>query len=151
MPVDGRRLFKMFSSSFPKGPCSFPYVLLIASQMVTLIAVYDATFVVLRVLVLGFHKYLLDGGVALEVNLYTILTTCLFDTFSYSFCVRDDNLSYISFVALSSCGFIVVLIVVVAIGLTGVVIPCLCGWRLVVVIVVWICWIVVASILPVVV
>ena len=129
----------MFFSSFPKDPCSFPYVLLIACQMVTLIAVYDATFVVLGVLVLGFHKYLLDGGVALEVNLYAILTTYLFDTFGYSFCVRDDNLSYCSFVALSSCGLIVVLIVVVAIGLTGMVVPCLCGWRLAVVDVVLIC------------
>ena len=121
VPMDWKRLFKVFFSSFPEGPCSFPYVLLIACQMVTLIAVYDATFVVLGVLVLGFHKYLPDGGVALEVNLYAILTTYLFDTFSYSCCVRDDNLSYCSFVALCSCGLIVVLIVV-AIDLTGMVV-----------------------------
>ena len=107
--------------------------------MVTLIAVYDATFVLLGVLVLWFHKYLLVGGVALEVNLYAILTTYLFDTFGYSFCVRDDNLSYCSFVALSSCGLIVILTVVAAIGLTGMVVPCLLGWRLAVVIVVLIC------------
>ena len=130
VPMDWRRLFKVFFSSFPEVPCSFPYVLLISCQMVTLIAVYDATFVVLGILVLGFHKYLLDGGVALEVILYAILTMYLFDTFGYSFCVRDDYLSYCSFVALSSCGLIVVLIVVVAICLTGVVVPCLCGWRL---------------------
>ena len=129
----------MFFPSFLEGPCSFPYVLLIACKMVTLIAVYDATFVVLGVLVLGFHKYLFDGSVALEVNLYAILTTYLFDTFGYSFCVRDDNLSYCSFVALSSCGLIVILIVVVAIGLTGMVVPCLCGWRLAVVNVVLVC------------
>ena len=98
--------------------------------MVTLMAVYDATFVILGVLVLGFHKYLFDGGVALEVNLYAIPTTYLFDTFGYSFCVRDDNLSYCSFVPFSSCGLIAVLIVVVAIGLTGMIVPCLCSWRL---------------------
>ena len=129
----------MFFSSFPKGPCSFPYVLLIACQMATLIAVYDATLVVLGVLVLGFHKYLIGGGVALEVNLYAILTAYLFDTFGYSFCVRDDNLSYCNFVALSSCGLIVILVVVVAIGLTGMIVPCLCGWRLAVIDVVLIC------------
>ena len=32
--------------------------------------------------------------VSLEVYLYTILTTCLFYTFGYSFCVWDDYLSY---------------------------------------------------------
>ena len=43
--------------------------------MIALIAVYDATFAVLGVLVLWFHKYLFDGGNALEMILYAILTT----------------------------------------------------------------------------
>ena len=67
------------------------------------------------------------------MNLYAILTTYLFDTFSYYFCVRDDNLSYCRFVALSGCWLIVIMIVVVAIGLAGMVVPSLCGWRLTVV------------------
>ena len=87
MPVDGGRLFKVFLSSLPKGPGSFSYVLFITVEVVTLVAVYDSTFVVLGVLVLGLHEYLFDCSVTLDVNLYTILTTYLFDAFSYSLCI----------------------------------------------------------------
>ena len=61
---------------------------------------YDCTrscrlphFFVLWVLVLGFHEDLLDCGVALEVNLYAILTTCVFETFHQHFCVWYDYIS----------------------------------------------------------
>ena len=54
MPVDGGRLFKVFLSSLPEGPGSFPYVFFITVEVVTLVAVYDSTFVFLGVLVLGF-------------------------------------------------------------------------------------------------
>ena len=87
--------------SLPKGPCCFPYVLFIAIQVFALVAVYNSTFVVLGVLVLGLHNYLFDGGVTLEVNLYTIPTTYMFNTFHSSFCVRYDYLSYCGLVSTS--------------------------------------------------
>ena len=86
-PWIGEGCLRCSSSSLPEGPCCFPYVHFITIQVLTLVTVYDATFVVLGVLVFGLHKYLFDSGVALEVNLYTILTTYLFDTFQNSFCV----------------------------------------------------------------
>ena len=81
--------------------------------MITLVPVYNATFYFLGVLILGLHKYLFDGGVTLEMHLYTILATYVFNTFCNSFYVSDDNLSYCGLVSMSGCGLIVVLIVVV--------------------------------------
>ena len=71
----------MFLASFSKGPCCLPYVLLITGYVVALEAVDYPTFCVLWVLVLGFHEDLLDCCVALEVILYPILTTYVFETF----------------------------------------------------------------------
>ena len=79
--MDWRELFKVFLASFSKGPCCFPYVLLIASYMFALETVHDATFLLLWVLVLGIHKDLSDDFVAFEVYLYTILTTDVFENF----------------------------------------------------------------------
>ena len=88
----------MFLASFPKGPCCFTYVLLIAGYVVALETVDDPILLVLRVLVLGFHKSLFDCCVALEVYLYAILTTDVLEAFHYSFCVRYNFLSYCGFV-----------------------------------------------------
>ena len=49
---------------------------------------------VLGVLVLWLHEEEFDCSVALEVSLYTILTTNLLKTFCYTLCVRDDHKSY---------------------------------------------------------
>ena len=94
MCMDGRGLLQLILSSFPKGPCSFPYVLLIAGYVIALEAVDYPTFLVLLVLVLGFHEDLLDCGVALEVSLYSILTTCLFETFHHPQYVWYDYISH---------------------------------------------------------
>ena len=80
--------------------------------MLALVAVYYSTFAVLGVLVLGFHEDLFDCSIAFKVNLYTILTTCLFYTFGHSFCVWDDYLSYCGLVSLSVNGWIAALVVV---------------------------------------
>ena len=82
---------------------------LAVSQVIALVTVYDTTFVVLGVLVLRLHEYLFDGGVALEVNLYTILITYLFDTSGYSFCIGYDYLSYCGFVTTSGSARVVAL------------------------------------------
>ena len=111
--MNGGRLFKVFLSSFLKGSSSFTYVLLITIKVVTLVAVYDSTFVVLGVLVLRLHECLFDGGVALEVNLYTILTTYLFDAFGYSLCIWYDNLTYCGLVTTTGPAGIVVCTAVV--------------------------------------
>ena len=67
------------------------------------------------------------------MNLYTILTTYLFDTFAYSFCVWDYNLTYCVPVDPN----IVVLIVVwhVALCCAVVDVPCLCSCILAIVVV----------------
>ena len=58
--IDGRGLFEVFLASFSKGPCCLSYVLLIAGYVIALEAVDYPTFLVLWVLVLGFHDDLLD-------------------------------------------------------------------------------------------
>ena len=101
--MDGRGLFEVFLVPFPMGPCCFTYVPLIAGYVFAFETLDDPSVLVLRVLVLGFHKDLFDCCVALEVYLYTILTTDVLETFHYSFCVRYDYLSYCRFVTLSWC------------------------------------------------
>ena len=128
----------MFLSSLPEGPGSFPYVLFITVEVVTLVAIYDSTFVVLGVLVLGLHSYLFDGSVTLEMHLYGILTTYLFDAFGYSLCVWNDNLSY--------CGLVSPVVAVWIVSWTAVVccavvpIPWLYRYGQIVVVVAWISW-----------
>ena len=147
MPVDGGMLFGVFLSSFPEGPCSFPYILFITVKVVALVAVYDSTFVVLGVLVLGLHEYLFYCSVTLEVNLYAILTTYLFYTFSCSFCIWYNNLSYFGFVATVGAVMIVVWPAVVCCTVDVVLWLCSYGW---VVVLSWISWMIVACVLPVV-
>ena len=112
--------------------------LFIAIQVFALVTVYNSTFVVLGVLVLVLHKYLFDGGVTLKVNLYTILTTYLFNTFHNSFCVGYDYLSYCGLVSTSGCNRIVIFSVVLC--LAAVLVPSLCSCALIVVVVV-VAWI----------
>ena len=51
----GEGCFRCSFLPSPKGPGSFPYVLFMTVEVVTLVAIYDSTFVVLVVLVLGLH------------------------------------------------------------------------------------------------
>ena len=92
--MDGRGLFEVFLSYFSKGPCCFPYVLLIAGCMIALETVYDLALHLLWILVLRLHEYLFYGFVAFEVNLYAILTTDVLDTFHNSFSIWYDYLSH---------------------------------------------------------
>ena len=50
MVIDGRKGPKVFLEPFPKGPCRFPYVLLITMQFVTLIPVDSSSFCVVSIL-----------------------------------------------------------------------------------------------------
>ena len=82
--------------------------------MMALVTINESTFAVLGVLVLRLHEDLFDGCVSLQVFLYTILTTCLFYAFGYTFCVWDDNLSYCGLVTLSFDGWIAALVAVIS-------------------------------------
>ena len=77
MGMDGRGLFDVFLASFSKGPCCFPYVLLITGYVIALETVDNPTLLFFRVLVLWFHKDLFDCCIAFEMYLYTILHMCL--------------------------------------------------------------------------
>ena len=127
----------MFLPSFPDGPGGFPYVFLIAVKVVTLVAVDYSTFVVPGVLVFWFHKCLFDSGITSEMNLYTILTTYLFDAFAYSFCVWDYNLTYCVFVDPNGAVLIVVWLFVLCCA--AVFVPCLCSCVLTIIVVVICC------------
>ena len=81
MCMDGRGLFQVFLASFSKGPCCFPYVLLMAGYVIALETVDNPAFLFLRVLVLWFHEDLFYCCVAFEMYLYTILTTYVLETF----------------------------------------------------------------------
>ena len=75
----------------------FPHVLLTTSNVPTSVTVYYPTLLAIGVLVLWLHEELFDCSVALEVSLYTILTTNLLKTFCYALCVRDDHKPYAGF------------------------------------------------------
>ena len=71
----------MLLVSFSNGPGCFPYVLLIACELPTLIP-DSATHVVCRILVFGFYQHFFNGLSALEVGLDTILATYLLNALS---------------------------------------------------------------------
>ena len=90
----GEGCFRCFLHLSPRGPCLFPLSILIAGYVIVLEAVDYSTFLVLWVLVLGFHEDLLEHGVALEVSLYSILTTYLFETYQQPQYVWYDCISH---------------------------------------------------------
>ena len=73
---------EVFFESFSKGPRGLPYVFLITCKVPTLELVYGPTFVFHKVLILGGNQEVFNGAVTLEVGLYAILTTYLFDAFA---------------------------------------------------------------------
>ena len=79
--MDGGRLFQVFLTSFSKGPGCLPYVFFITSYVIALETVNYHTLLFFGVLVLGFHENLFDYSVTLEVSLYPILTTGVFEAF----------------------------------------------------------------------
>ena len=77
-------------ASFPKGPCYFPYVLLITGYVVALVAVYNPTLLIHGVLVLKLQQCLFYCIVALEVYLDTISATDVFETFGCTLYICND-------------------------------------------------------------
>ena len=71
----------MFLASFSKGPGCLLYVFFIAGYVIALETVDYPTLLFFWVLVFGFHEDLFDCCVALEVSLYPILTTGVFEAF----------------------------------------------------------------------
>ena len=66
---------------FLQGPCCLPYEFFITSYVIALGTVDYPTLLSFGVLVFGFHEDLLNCIVALEVSLYPILTTGMFEAF----------------------------------------------------------------------
>ena len=85
--MNGRGLLEVILASFTKGPCCFPFVRLMAGYVVALETVDNPTILFFRVLVLFYC-------VVFEMYLYTILTTCVLETFHLTFCIRYNHLSY---------------------------------------------------------
>ena len=72
----------MFFESFSKGPRGLSYVFLITCKVPTLEPVDGLTFVFHGVLILGGNQEVFHGAVTLQVGLYAIPTTDLFDAFT---------------------------------------------------------------------
>ena len=80
----------MFFVSFTKGPGGFPYAFIITGKVPTLIPIDGITLGDHGVFVLGGDQEVFDGAATFEVNLDTIPTTDLFDTFKKTMCVGYD-------------------------------------------------------------
>ena len=100
----------MLFVSFTKGPGGFPYVLIIAAKVPTLIPIDGIILVDHRVFVLGGDQEVLDGAATFEVSLDTIPTTDLFDTFTKTLLINFFS---------SSRGTCVTLVISPINGLTG--------------------------------
>ena len=83
----------MLFVSFTKGPGGFPYVFIIAAQVTTLVSIDGTTMVDHWVFLLGGDQKVFDGSATLKVSLDAIPTTDLFDTFTKTMCVGNDNVT----------------------------------------------------------
>ena len=81
--------------SFTKGPGSFPYVLIITTEVLTLVPIDGTTLVDHRVFVLRGDQQVFDGSATLKVSLDAIPTTDLFDTFTKTLCVGHDYVPFV--------------------------------------------------------
>ena len=80
----------MLFVSFTKGPGGLPYVFIITGEVPTLIPIDGIILGHHGVFVLWGDQEVLDGAATFEVNLDTIPTTDLFDTFTKTLCVGND-------------------------------------------------------------
>ena len=92
--------------SFTKGPGGFPYVLLITTEVTTLVPIDGTTLVDHRVFVLRGGQQVFDGSATLEVSLDAIPTTDLFDTFTKTLCVGYDYVPFVFHFMVGSLGII---------------------------------------------
>ena len=72
----------MLFESFSKGPRSFPYAFIITGKVTALETIYGPTFDDHGIFVLGGDQQVFDGAITLEVGLYTIPPTDLFNDFA---------------------------------------------------------------------
>ena len=84
---------------FLQCSCRFSNVHFIAVNSVTYLPVYNITFMLHGVLVLGAHQYFLDGTFASEVCVDVILTAYPFDAFEKAFYIWYAYVSLVSVVA----------------------------------------------------
>ena len=109
----------MLFVSFTTGPGCFPYVLIIAGKVPTLIPIDGSTLGDHGVFVLRGDQEVFDGAATFEVSLDTIPTTDLFDTFTKTLCVGYDYVALTLNFSGGSRGTIGTLVVNPINGLTG--------------------------------
>ena len=83
----------MLTESFSKGLRGLSYVFFITSKVPTLAPIDGSTFIFHGVLILRGNQEVFNGAVTLEVGLYAILISHLFDAFACSLDVRYDNVT----------------------------------------------------------
>ena len=82
MVTDGGRGPEMFLEPFPKGPCTFPFAVLITFQSVTLVPVDYSAFLCDAILILGEHLEVSDGVTSLKGDLDLHFATDVFEAFA---------------------------------------------------------------------
>ena len=87
--LDGGGFPQMFLVAFPQGPRGFTNIHFSTVNGSTLVTVYYPSLLFHGVLVLGPYQHLLEGTVSLEVSLYSILGTCVFDVFPQAMNIWD--------------------------------------------------------------
>ena len=93
MVMNGREGLQVLFVSFTKGPGGFPYIFVITTQVPTLVPIDGTTLVDHRVFVLGGDQEVFHGNATFEVGLNAISTTDLFDAFTQTLCVGNDNVT----------------------------------------------------------
>ena len=107
--MNGRGGLQVFFVSFTKGPGGLPYVFIITTWVTILVPIYGTPLVDHRVFVLGRDHEVFDGTATFKVGLNAISTTDLFDAFTKTLCVGNDNVTLgFDFIggSLGSCGAI---------------------------------------------
>ena len=85
--INQGRGLEMFSEPLSKHPCWFSYILLFTFQPVTLVPIYDATLFCYEIFVFRCHQEVFDCLGPSKVNLYAMLLTYVFETFTEASCV----------------------------------------------------------------
>ena len=75
----------MLFEPFPKGSGWFTYILIITLHPITLVSIYDTTFLSDEIFIFWCHQEVFDGFASFEENLNAIFLASIFDTFPQAF------------------------------------------------------------------
>ena len=88
--IDSGGELEMLLKPLTKCPGCFSYILFITFHPVTLEPIDDATLLSNVISVFGCHQEVFDGLAPSKVDLYAILLTSVFETFTQAFAVRNS-------------------------------------------------------------